>query len=117
MRRALLSALLILATLTIGCKKNEPSKEEMEALKAGIHKVEALEVIQVTSYTYMRVDENGKEYWLAGPKMEAAKGNFYYYDSGMEMKGFKSTELNRTFESRSRLYSDLPPRQAARVSP
>lgn len=99
MQKVFLSVFVVLLLLSVGCKKNEQSQAEIDALKAGFHKVEALEVVQVSSYTYMRVSEDGKEYWLAGPKTEAKKGEFYYYEKGMEMKGFKSTELNKTFDS------------------
>ncbi|MBI2418330.1 MAG: SH3-like domain-containing protein [Ignavibacteriales bacterium] len=99
MQKVFLSVFVLFLMLAVGCAKKEQSQEEIDALKAGFHKVEALEVIQVSSYTYLRVSENGSEYWLAGPKMDAKKGEFYYYEKGMEMKGFKSTELDKTFDS------------------
>ncbi len=63
------------------------------------HKATALEVIQTTSYTYLRVKENNIESWLAVPKMEAEVGAIYYYKGGVEMKDFTSKELGRNFES------------------
>ncbi|MBN1300779.1 MAG: SH3-like domain-containing protein [Melioribacteraceae bacterium] len=62
------------------------------------HKVEALEVIQATSYTYLRVKEKDEEYWIAVNKADFEEGETYYYDSGMEMRDFESRDLQRTFD-------------------
>jgi hypothetical protein len=43
--------------------------------------------------------ENGTEKWLAAPVTAVKVGDTYYYDNFMEMKDFKSKELNRTFET------------------
>jgi len=64
-----------------------------------IHKGEVLEVIQVNSYTYLRITENSVEKWLAVPTIVAEVGEDYYYKGGMEMPSFKSNELDRTFDS------------------
>ena len=64
-----------------------------------IHKIEAIEVLQTTNYTYVLGREDGEEQWVAAPKMEATVGEFYYYQGEMEMRDFKSTELDKTFES------------------
>ncbi|NOX85823.1 MAG: DNA-binding protein [Chlorobi bacterium] len=66
---------------------------------AGIHKVIVTKVLQTDSYTYLLVKENDKTQWLAMPKIEAKPGEVYYYQGGNEMKDFKSSQLNRTFES------------------
>ncbi|MHC1775207.1 MAG: hypothetical protein AB9834_07285 [Lentimicrobium sp.] len=67
--------------------------------QSGINTGEVREVIQTTQYTYLLVDEDNKEKWLALPKMEAKKGDVYFYNDGYEMNNFKSKELGRTFES------------------
>ncbi len=64
------------------------------------HKVVTKEVLQTSMYTYLHVKEGDKTYWLAIPRMDDAKvGETYYHQGGMEMKDFKSKELNRTFAS------------------
>lgn len=64
------------------------------------HKVVAKEVFHTSMYTYLFVKEGDKTYWLAIPKMDDAKvGETYFHFGGMEMKDFKSKELNRTFAS------------------
>ncbi|WP_372793243.1 hypothetical protein [Lutibacter sp.] len=66
--------------------------------ESGLKKVIVQEVLQVDSYTYLNVLENGTKKWLAVPRMEANLGEVYYYKGGMTMPDFKSTELNRTFD-------------------
>ena len=64
----------------------------------GLKKVSVQEVLQVESYTYLKVQEKDALKWLAVPKMEASVGEVYYYQGGMVLKNFKSTELDKVFE-------------------
>jgi len=64
-----------------------------------IHKVEVLEINQVSSYTYLRVIENDKEKWLAVPTIETEVGDMLFYKGGTEMLNFRSKELDKTFSS------------------
>ena len=64
-----------------------------------IHKILVKEVLQTTSYTYVRAQENEELQWIAIPKMDAQVGEDYYYHGGVQMGEFKSKELNRTFSS------------------
>lgn len=57
------------------------------------------EVIQTSNYTYLKVNENMSERWVAVSRMEASKGDKYYYDSALLMNNFHSKELNRDFET------------------
>lgn len=63
-----------------------------------IHESEVLEVIQVKSYTYLRLAEDNTEKWLAVPSIKAEVGEVYFYKGGMEMPNFKSNELDRMFD-------------------
>lgn len=92
MRRYLL--VLSLVVLMAGCGKKEGGSPA-----ANDGKVVVQEVLQVTQYTYARVLVDGKEVWLAGPKSELKKGERVNFSGGMEMKNFKSKELDRTFDS------------------
>ncbi|MCF6358150.1 MAG: OB-fold nucleic acid binding domain-containing protein [Draconibacterium sp.] len=89
-----ITALVIL--LLPGFAQNNPNFNKNHP---NVHKIKVEEVLQTTSYTYLYVEENDSLQWLAIPKMEAKKGDTYYYQGGMEMKDFKSKELNRTFAS------------------
>ncbi len=64
---------------------------------APMHNVVIEEVIQASSYTYMRVKEDQIEYWVATIKDDAAVGGKYSYGQALEMRDFKSKELDRTF--------------------
>ncbi len=57
------------------------------------------EAIHASSYTYLRVTEDGNEYWIATAKQPIEKGMTVYYDQGLEMKKFTSKEIDRTFDS------------------
>ncbi len=63
------------------------------------HHIEIVEVLQPGGYTYLLVSEGDREYWIATDRIEAKVGDDFYYKEGLEMKGFKSKELDRTFES------------------
>lgn len=60
--------------------------------------VKVQEVIQASSYTYIKVKENGSTYWMAVALMDAKPGTTYHYSSAMEMNNFYSKDLDRTFD-------------------
>jgi len=64
-----------------------------------IHKVEVLDNVNASNYSYLKVKENDSEYWIAVPQMDAQKGEVLYFGKSMEMKNFHSETLNRDFES------------------
>ena len=88
-------ALLIVST---SCVKNKKGHPVVQQEQTSAKTFEVLEVIQTSSYTYMRVYENISERWVAVSKMNAKKGDKYYYDTALEMNNFHSKELNRDFE-------------------
>ena len=84
----------IISILFLSCQPKQNAQ-----LPAGVHKIVVKEVIQTNNYTYLFVEENDVEKWLAVSKMEANEGETYYYTGGFEMKNFESKELGKTFES------------------
>ncbi len=68
-------------------------------LAPNAHQVKAEEVIQTSAYTYVRVSSDGRDYWIATPKMDVKEGQTYYWSEGSEMREFTSKELKRTFRS------------------
>ena len=95
MKKILLPVLVLL--LSAACN-NSSNKGELP-YQSGVHKGEVKEVLQTTQYTYLFVNENDKDIWLALPKMEARPGDVYFFKDGYEMVNFKSQELGRTFQS------------------
>ena len=110
-----LTSLLILVLFAFAVKAQQNAHAT-----ANIHKFVVDEVLQTTSYTYLLANENGRQQWLALPRVEAKVGEVYYYQEGIEMKDFKSSELDRTFASvlfisgvqnASTLQPDTPPQE------
>lgn len=50
-------------------------------------------------YSYLLVKEDDESYWIAVASDEFEKGETLYFSSFIEMKDFKSKELEKTFES------------------
>lgn len=88
--------LAILISLFTACQSDQQSGQS--TTKSGVHMAVVKEVLQTNQYTYLNVTEDGKEAWLALPKMQATVGETYYYNDGLVMKKFVSKELNRTFD-------------------
>lgn len=57
------------------------------------------EVIQATSYTYLKVKENDREFWIAVGKQEMKTGETISFAPGIEMDNFESKDLQRTFDT------------------
>lgn len=63
------------------------------------HKVVVDEVLNTEKYSYLKVTENGENFWVAISKREITIGDTYYYKGGLLKKNFFSKEFNRTFET------------------
>ncbi|HET7502888.1 MAG TPA: hypothetical protein VFK02_17825 [Kofleriaceae bacterium] len=57
-----------------------------------------VETMNSGGYTYARLEDGGKQVWVAGPETPLTVGTKIGKVSGMVMSGFKSTTLNRTFD-------------------
>lgn len=91
---------ILLTTIAISCNFRKKGSNDSEVNTApNSHKVTVSEVIQTGSYTYLKLKEDDKEYWAAVSALDAKPGQTYYYKQSMEMRDFKSKELNRTFSS------------------
>ncbi len=66
---------------------------------ANYHHVKVKEFIQTSKYTYLYVNENNANFWIAVRRLDAKIGDDVYYQQAFEMKDFKSKELGRVFES------------------
>ena len=102
-----LSCIVVIFLLITSCGFNKTTNQtssntaEPQEVSAnqGSHKVTVTELIQSSNYSYLKLKEGDQEYWAAVTRFEAKVGQTYYYTQGMEMKDFKSRELNRTFDS------------------
>ena len=57
-----------------------------------------VETMDSGGYTYVLLDNDGKQTWLAMPKTKVVKGTNMTFLPGTEMTNFRSKTLNRTFE-------------------
>jgi hypothetical protein len=93
----ILIALVVVLAVVLFFQFRNSSKNE--GLAIGARKVKVKEVLQTSQYTYVYVAEGREKYWCAITKAQVEAGQTYYWRAGMEMKDFKSRELNRTFPS------------------
>lgn len=87
--------------LLVACKDKEnysTINNTAVAPKTDVHKIVVKEAVDGGNYTYLNVEENGQNYWMAVASMPVIVGDTYYYDGGLMMKGFESKQLNKTFD-------------------
>ncbi len=75
--------------------KAEASKGEATS---GVISGKVVETMDVSGYTYVCLEKNGKKTWVAAPKMKVKKGQTMSFKPGMEMVNFESKTLNRKFD-------------------
>jgi hypothetical protein len=66
---------------------------------AAAHRGIAGEVLAGGGYTYVRIDSDGKQLWVAGPAADITVGQSVQAGQGSEMRDFESKTLARTFAS------------------
>jgi len=94
MKFILISA--IVSLFLFSCQGNSGNaKSEADV---GNQKVTVLDAVQTSAYTYLYVNDNYAEYWIAVRSMEAREGEEYYIAGILEMDNFYSKELDRNFE-------------------
>jgi hypothetical protein len=91
--------LALLMFALVGCDQApKVSEEEMAAVKEADAKTGmVLETMDVEPYTYIRLDMQGQEVWLASTPVSVAKGELIRYSGEMVMQDFYSKTLDRTF--------------------
>jgi hypothetical protein len=109
-----LTALLILAVASAGCGDNVEhasvdSKAATTATTAGDDHAHAaddaamwrgtvVETMDAGGYTYVLLDTENGQQWLAGPATPTAVGDKIATAKGMEMRNFTSNAMDRTFD-------------------
>ena len=97
--RVLFSMIVGIVLFTSCVQKKKESVKPLDTSSL-MHQVAVNEVIQTTAdYTYLKVTENDRTFWMAVNKQEASVGDKYYYDNAMEMRNFKSKALDRIFDT------------------
>lgn len=86
------------------------------------HTAEVLETMSSAGYTYVRVQEEGRAYWIALPQTSVEVGEKISFFEQMLMENFTSPTLNRTFDrilfvEAINRGGELPAQAAAQASP
>ena len=107
------SAAIVLPVLLAGCSteatqaegRDAPQKQEAAApsgqsatASSATQNGTVLETIGASSYTYLRVDANQGEVWLAAPAFSVAVGEQVVWEPGMPMSDWHSDTLDRTWD-------------------
>lgn len=102
---------ILLALASLSCRQKEQERKEQQVheqqnvhtqqsgVAADLHTVVVQEVVQATSYSYLKVKEADSEFWIAISKREIEAGATISFAGGLEMKNFESKDLQRTFET------------------
>jgi len=62
------------------------------------NQVRVIDVVHAPSYTYVNMEGESGEFWIAVAPMEIQEGEVYYLGDALEMKDFYSRELDWTFD-------------------
>ncbi len=92
--------IFVLLTLALlGCDQApKVTDAEVAAVKAADSRTGmVLETIDVDSYTYIRLDQQGQEVWLASSPIAVSKGDLIRFADEVTMVNFHSKTLDRTF--------------------
>ena len=83
--------------ILFSCGKKE--KEYSKIQNTGLERAVTVEEMQnAGDYTYLQVAEEGESFWIAVSREDFKPGETVYFSSFIEMKDFKSKELDRTFD-------------------
>jgi len=112
MRFVLTIIAILLALVSLSCREKEQEQEQEQQTQqqqnidmqqanpdAAQHTAVVQEVIQATSYTYLKVKEMDSEFWIAVTKRQIEPGTKISFSGGLEMRNFESKDLQRTFET------------------
>jgi len=105
MKFTLTAISIVLALVSLSCReKNQEQQAQQQNMQqreatVDVHTAVVQEVIQATSYTYLKVKEEDKDFWIAINKREIEVGAKVSFMGSLEMKNFQSKDLQRTFET------------------
>jgi GW (Gly-Tryp) dipeptide domain len=99
MNKILMMLFAVMMFLFTSCDSKDKDMEKLQADNPNTHVVQVVEQTNASSYTYLKVKEKDKEYWIAVPQMKVENGEILYFTKSIEMKNFHSETLNKTFDS------------------
>ena len=90
--------LMLMIVVLASCVRNKSGQVTQTTTAGSQNAFEVSEVVQATSYTYLKVKENAGEKWMAVTKQDINPGDVFYYDEALQMTNFHSKDLDRTFD-------------------
>jgi len=99
MNKILMMFFAVMMFLFTSCDSKDKDMEKLQADNPNTHVVQVVDQTNASSYTYLKVKEKDKEYWIAVPQMKVENGEILYFTKSIEMKNFHSETLNKTFDS------------------
>lgn len=57
-----------------------------------------VKVMHAGGYTYMRVEKDGKEFWVAATMLNVKREDYVHWADAAVMKNFSSSTLHKTFD-------------------
>ena len=97
-----------------GASAQQPAQGDVQLSTP--HTAKVLETIDGGGYTYVKVDQDGNVYWIAGPKTKLAVGDSISYVEQMIMTDFTSKALNKKFDTLMFASTIVPAGQAAQLA-
>lgn len=91
--------------ITVGCLGLLLSISTAFALNEK-HTAKVLESKSAGGYTYLKVEEDGKQYWAAVMRTDIKEGQTVTFSEQVVMKNFKSKALKKTFDEI--MFAELP---------
>jgi hypothetical protein len=89
--------LLLMMLVIYGCDQSTEAPAEPVSEARYSQTGTVLETIDVETYTYLRLDVQGSEVWLASNPVWVSKGDVVGFSDAILMKDFHSEVLDRTF--------------------
>ena len=97
-----------------GTSPQQPAEADLQLNTPHIGTV--LEAIDGGGYTYVKVDQDGNAYWIAGPKSNVTVGDSISYVEQMIMTDFTSKALNKNFDTLMFVSAIVPAGQAGHAA-
>ena len=82
-----------------GATAGQPAAAPAAQQQLATAKGKIVETMDVGSYTYVCVENEGQKQWAAIPTTQVKVGDAVELQPGMVMKNFSSKSLNRTFDT------------------
>ncbi len=95
--KSIFKIVMVLAILT-SCKKQSTEYAPVKTNQPVTHNVKVKEVKQTGDYTYLYVEESGKDYWMAINSTDLKPGDDFSYSNAVLMTNFESKDLDRVFD-------------------